>query len=154
MDPDAIRKRIVNNAQKEKDRETNLKNTQEEKRQRLKKSEIEAFQQAKDNLSQILDGLPMKDGVKITLTDSALIIYKGDDFGGGSDTYKYFYNLTEEKLYLNHIIKFGVYVDDFGGSSYDFHNPSNNRSENKKAFSTLEELLTDFEKTIQQFVAV
>ena len=97
--------------------------------------------------------MPIKEGVKITLTDSALIIYKGG-FGGGSDTYKYFYNLAEEKLYLNHVTEFGVYVDDFGVSSYDFHDSSRNKSENKKDFSTLEELLADFEKTIQQFVSV
>ena len=97
MDPDAIRKRIVNITQKEKDREANIKNAQEEERQRLKKVEIEAVKKAKENLSRILDGLPIKDGVKITLTDSAMTIYKRS-FGGKSDASKFFYNPAGEKF--------------------------------------------------------
>ena len=152
MDPDAIKKRLVNKAQKEKDRELNLKKAREEERQRQKKIEIEAFKEAKEILSQILEDLPVE-GVEIKLTDTALTIYQ-KGFAGGSDTYKYFYNLAEEKLYLNHISRYGNYIDDFGYSSYDYANPSNNQSVNNKAFSSLEKFLADFEKTIQRFVSI
>ena len=103
MDPEAIKKRIVEKAQKERAQQIKESNEIEENKQRLKNIEIKAFVEANAVLSQIVNDLRIKKDVKITKTDAALTIY-WPNFGGGSDTYKYFYNSSVKKLCLRHCL--------------------------------------------------
>ena len=103
MDPEAIKKRIVEKAQKERAQQIKESNEIEENKQRLKNIEIKAFVEANAVLSQKVNDLRIKKDVKITKTDAALTIY-WPNFGGGSDTYKYFYNSSVKKLCLRHCL--------------------------------------------------
>jgi len=154
VDPEEIRNRIVQKALQDKQ---NKEMKQEECKSALhKKNNEEAigFKEAKESLCTILRDLPVKDNVKITVSELSVLIQKSDAVGGGSDEYKYFFDTDVAKLCCFHRKKFGVYYDDYGRTSYDHSDPSRNRIDTTTHFETLSELLHNFEATIPKFVSI
>ena len=153
MDPEAIKKRIIDKAKKDKQVEIASKKKFEDDMQMLRNLEVGGFKEAFELFSEILKDLTLKKGVDVRLTDQTLTIYHSG-FGGGSDTYEFFFNSALGNLCVKHTNKFGVYFDDFGATSYNFDDPSENQIVEETAFDNLEEFKSSFEKTIQEYVKV